>query len=119
MMIKRILLGVFLISVSTFSIAGVDITGKIVKVWLKDDDKLWFKLDTSQVDTYCKPVWFGFNLYVPKSDKDFPYYYGLITSANANGQSVRISNINVFNGSTACNIIETDYGIVVHPKPAT
>ena len=103
--------------ISNYTFAGVDLTGKITKIWLKNDDKLWFTIDNPQFDTYCKPGWFGFNLYIPKSDKDFPYYYGLISSANAKGQSVRISNISVFDGSTACNVIQTGYGIVVHASP--
>jgi len=114
---KKILLGCLLWCISSYGFAGVDLTGKITRVWLKDDDKLWFAMDNTQFNTYCKPRWFGFNLYIPKSDKDFPYYYGLITSASAKGQKVRISAINVFDGSTACNVIQTGYGIVVHSTP--
>jgi hypothetical protein len=114
---RRIILLTFIWCISLYAYAGVDITGKIERVWLRSDGTLWFKLNNALVDTYCKPGWFGFNLYIKESDSNFPYYYGLVTSANANGQSVRISNISIFDGATSCDVIQTGFGIVVHSLP--
>ena len=105
----------FTVLMSFAANAGVDLTGKVTRVWLKSDDRLWFRLDNASVDTYCKRGWYDFNLYIPATHKDFAFYFSLITSANANGQQLRVSNISKFNGTTACNVLDTGYGIVVHP----
>jgi len=116
-LIKRCLtIMCLLLSFNPLAHAGVDVTGKILRVWLQDD-KLWIKLDNTLVDTYCKPGWFGFNLYISTSDKNYSYYYGLIASALSKGESVRISNISVYDGTTACDILYTNYGIVVNALP--
>jgi hypothetical protein len=98
---------------STTCCAGVDLSSNIERVWLKGDGKLWLKMTSSTFDTYCKPVWHGFNLYIPETDPSYPYYYGLIASALAKNQRIRISNISYFDGTTACDITKTGYGIVV------
>lgn len=67
----------------------------------------------ARFDQYCKPGWYGFNMYIPTSDSAFPYYYGLITSALAKGQNVYVANISHYDGSTACDLTRTGYGIVV------
>lgn len=108
---------VLLSSLFSFSIfAGVDFTGKIESVWLEDDDKFWFKIDHQGVDEYCSSTWFGFNLYVLKSDPDFAYYYALITSALVQNQSVRVSNVDSLDPDEPCDISATGYGLVVHAQ---
>lgn len=102
--------GIFMSSVA---MAGTDLTSTIARVKLNGDGKLWIKMNDARFDQYCKPGWYGFNLYIPVSDPAFPYYYGLITSALAKGQNLYIANISHYDGSTACNLTETGYGIVV------
>tara|TARA_R110002060_G_scaffold880_3_gene2104 strand:+ start:3890 stop:4234 length:345 start_codon:yes stop_codon:yes gene_type:complete len=108
-------LRVFFISLlfSVSSLAGVDLTSTIERVQLKGDGKLWLKMTNSAFDTYCKPSWHGFNLYIPETDPSYPYYYGLIASALTQNQSVFIANISYFDGTTTCDITKTGYGIVV------
>ena len=96
--------------------AGVDLSSKIERIKLNGDGKLWIKMSNSSFDTYCKPGWMGFNMYVPESDKSYPYYYGLITSALAKQQTLYIANISTFNGTGSCDLTKTGYGIVVY-KP--
>ncbi|MDW6003568.1 hypothetical protein [Vibrio mangrovi] len=109
---KKLLLMLVLLS-SNFAFAGVDLSGTIERVHM-NGDKLWLKMSNTDFDRYCKPGWYGFNLYIPVSDKSFPYYNGLVTSALATGQSLYIANISHFNGSGACDLTKTGYGIVVH-----
>ncbi len=101
----------FLLPFACYS--GVDLTSKISRVKLNGDGNLWIKMESDSFDEYCKPGWFGFNLYIPESDKYFPYYYGLLTSALASGQNVYIANISKYDGSTACDLTKTGYGVVV------
>lgn len=93
--------------------AGVDLSGYVQRIWIKNDDILMIKMKESSFDTYCQPGWMGFNLYIPTSDKNFPYYYGLITTAIAKKQPLFIANISTFNGTTACDLTKTGYGIVL------
>ena len=110
----KIYIILFSMTLSFAASAGIDLTGKIERVYIEEGENFWFKFSHPEIDKYCKSGWFGFNASVKKSDKDFPYYYGLIISAMTNKQSVRLSNINVFNGSQACDIVKTSYGMVVH-----
>lgn len=110
MKLKAFALGMLL---SPFCTAGVDLVSTVERVKLNGDGKLWLKMTSSTFDQYCKPTWFGFNLYIPESDPSFPYYYGMVVSALANGQSLHIANISKFDGSTTCDLTKTGYGIVV------
>lgn len=101
---------------SSFCFAGVDLSSTIERIQLKSDGKLWLKMTSPAFDTYCKPGWYGFNLYILESDPSYPYYYGLVTSALAKNQSIRISNISYFDGTKACDIVKTGYGVVVSRK---
>jgi len=92
---------------------GLDLSGYVQRIWIKNDDTLMIKMKESSFDTYCQPGWYGFNLSIPMSDKNFPYYYGLITTAIAKNQPLFIANITVFNGTTACDLTKTGYGIVL------
>lgn len=104
-----------LLLMSVNASAGVDLQSKIDRIKLSGDGKLWLKMADSRFDQYCKQGWYGFNLFIPESSPSFPYYYGLIASALANNQPLYIANVSVFNGSTACDLTKTGYGIVVSP----
>ncbi|WP_298772824.1 hypothetical protein [uncultured Shewanella sp.] len=97
----------------SFSAVAKDLSSTIERVWMKGDGKLWLKMTSDEFDAYCKPGWYGFNLYIPDSDPAYPYYYGLITSALAKQQSLFIANIDKFDGTESCDLTETAYGIVV------
>ena len=113
---KKLLIALAVINafLSPSALAGVDIHAKVERVWMKGDDRLWFKVNSSTINNYCKPSWYSFNLYIKTTDKDFPYYYGLITSALAKGQTITLANISTFDGTTSCDIGQTGYGIAVH-----
>ncbi|SMF57445.1 hypothetical protein SAMN02745866_03674 [Alteromonadaceae bacterium Bs31] len=110
---KKILAILVILSVPIELLAGYDVTGYITSVHLKAG-VLQFSFSNSNANTYCKPGWGGMNFYVPRDHEDFPYYYGLISSANASKQFVRLANISVFDGTTACDITKTGYGIHVY-----
>ncbi len=93
--------------------AGVDLSGKVERLWLDGRGKLWLKINQPAFDTYCKPGWYGFNLYIETNHPDYPYFYGLLSSAFSQAQTVRISNVSHFDGTVACDITETGYGVVV------
>ncbi|GAB1624082.1 hypothetical protein AAOGI_41320 [Agarivorans albus] len=110
---SHLLLLPILIMPSFYCNAGVDIYSKVLRVKLNNEDKLWIKMEDPRFDQYCKPGWFGFNLYIPKSNPDFPYYYSLINTAIAKNQKLYIANIDVFSGTTGCDLTKTGYGIVL------
>lgn len=110
----KVLLIILTLLYPTFAFSGVDIGSKIERIKLSGDGYLWLKMTHSLFDQYCKPGWHGFNLYIPESDPRYPYYYGLITSALANNQSLYIANISMYDGTTACDLTKTGYGIVVN-----
>lgn len=98
--------------VSNAASAGVDISGTVPRIWVNPNGNLYFTVNNPAVNTYCAPGWYGFNMYIPKTDPNFPYYFGVLASAVANGKPVYIANISVFNGSTMCDITQTGYGVV-------
>jgi len=91
----------------------VDIAGTVPRIWVASDGNLWFIVDTPPANTYCLPGWFGFNMFIPKGDPNFVYYYGLLVGAVAKAKPVYIANISTFNGTTACDISKTGFGIVL------
>lgn len=103
--------------ISTMASAGVDLRSTVERVKLNGDGKLWLKMSDTRFDQYCRPGWYGFNLYIPMTDEAFPYYYGLITSALAKGQQLYIANISTYDGTTVCDLTETSFGIVVEATP--
>lgn len=109
---KRFFCVLLAICFSCKAFAGFDVFGKIKSVQLKDG-ALYFSFSNRSADVYCKVGWDNLSFYVPADHKDYPYYYGLITTANIHKQNVRIANINVFDGTTACDITKTGYGLVV------
>jgi hypothetical protein len=110
---KKLLAALFVGLTSLPAFAGVDVSGYITSVHLKDG-VLNFSFSNRAADAYCKVGWAGLSFYVPTDHKDYPYYYGLITSANSKKQQIRLPNISAFNGSTACDITKTGYGIIVY-----
>jgi len=110
----KMLFGALLATIISLpTLAGVDVRGYITSVHLTDS-ALNFSFSDRNADAYCKVGWAALSFYVPTDHKDYPYYYGLIISANANKQQVRIPNISVFDGTTACDITKTGYGMVVY-----
>lgn len=94
--------------------AGVDLNGTITQLQLAPDGKLWFSLSTGGT-TYCAAGWGGLNMYVPRNHPDYPYYYGILMLALSSGKHLYIGNISVYNGTTACDITTTGYGLIVLP----
>jgi hypothetical protein len=70
-------------------------------------------VDSPEAPTYCKADWFGLNLYVPPDNPQYSYYYGLLMSAVTKQKMIVVANISVFNGTTACDITKTNYGLVI------
>jgi len=108
---KKILLMICLLFVP-FAHAGVDIASNVERVQIKNG-ALWIKMTDARFDTYCKPGWYGFNLFIPESDKLFPYYYGIVTAALTQGKTLFIANISIYDGSGGCDLTKTGYGVVM------
>lgn len=51
-------------------------------------------------------------MYVPKGHPEYPYYFAMLMAAASKGRNVRIANISMFNGTVACDITKTGYGLV-------
>ena len=117
-MMKKVLLAIALTAISAITQAGGDLKAKISYLHLKGDGKLWIKTDNDQFNQYCKRGWHHFNLYLETDTKDFPYYYGLLAAAYSKGQTIRISNIIMYDGSAPCDIVKTGYGVVFHSDSA-
>jgi hypothetical protein len=98
---------------STAVFAGTDIAGPVQRMHLAEDGTLWFAMDTTIAQTFCKPGWMSLTMYVPPNHPQYAYYYGMLMTAVAKGKSVYIGNISVFNGTTACDITKTGYGLVL------
>jgi hypothetical protein len=77
------------------------------------DGTIWFSIDSPVIENYCKPYWYDLNMYINKDNPNYSFYYGLLMFAAAKARPVVVANISVFDGSTACDIGRTGYGLVV------
>jgi hypothetical protein len=93
--------------------AGVDLQSTVERLKVSGDGKLWIKMTSSRFDDYCKPGWYGFNMYIPESDPSYPFYYAVLNTALSNGNNVYLANISHFDGTTACDLTKTGYGVVI------
>lgn len=93
--------------------AGVDLAGHVQRVQVDGNGALWFVIDSANASTYCRPGWFDFNMYIPANHPQYACYYGLLLTALTKPKPVFIANISVFNGSSACDITQAGYGIVL------
>jgi hypothetical protein len=101
----------------TPAFAGVDSYGTVNKIQVASDGTLLFSIvpvaGTPDPTLYCKPGWGGLNMYVPASNAQYAYYYGLLLNSFNKGFAVLVANISVFNGSTACDVTQTGYGVLL------
>lgn len=93
--------------------AGTDISGPVQRLHVADDGALWFAMDTTSAQTFCKPGWFSLTMYVPANHPQYQYYYGMLLTAVAKGRSVVVANISHYNGTVSCDITKTGYGLVL------
>ncbi|MDH5325961.1 MAG: hypothetical protein OEZ68_00670 [Gammaproteobacteria bacterium] len=110
---RKYIISLAFVFVTFSAFAGVDVESTVERVQIKGDGNLWIKMTDARFDQYCRPGWFGFNLYIPVSDKSYPYYYGLVTTALSKGQRLYIANISVFDGTQPCDLTQTGYGVVL------
>jgi hypothetical protein len=101
------------IGVANFATAGTDISGLVVLVQQRPDGVLLFRIDNAAADAYCKKGWDSTNFYVPANDPNYAYYYGILMNAVSKQKTVLIANVSFFNGTTACDVTKTGYGIVI------
>ena len=99
----KILTPLLFLSLSLPAVAGVDLSSTIERIKINGDGKLWLKMTSRAFYQYCKPGWYGFNLYIPETDKSYPYYYGLITTALAKEKPIHIANIPLCQDSCRLN----------------
>src|SRR5437879_6181002 len=97
----------------TQAYAGADLRGTVPQVQLNGNGDLYFTVSDPSTSTYCLPGWAGLTMYIPKTDSNFPYYYGLLLTAVSKAKPVYIANISIYNGSTLCDITKTGYGVML------
>lgn len=93
--------------------AGTDISGPVQRLHVAEDGALWFSMDTTSAQTFCKPGWFSLTMFVPANHPQYQYYYGILLTAVAKGRSVVVANISHYNGTVSCDITKTGYGLVL------
>jgi len=52
-------------------------------------------------------------MYIPGSDPQFAYYYGLLLGSLTKSKAVGVFNISIYNGTTSCDVSKTGYGIML------
>jgi hypothetical protein len=92
---------------------AADITGPVQRLHVADDGTLWFAMDTTVAQTYCKPGWHALTMYIPANHPQYQYYYGMLLTAVAKGRGIYVGNISHYNGTVACDVTKTGYGIVL------
>lgn len=103
----------FLLAGSCF--AGIDISGTLTGVQQAPDGNLYFGINANVSGTYCAEHWVGLNMFVPATDPNYSYYYGLLMLALSKAKVVYIGNIGIYNGTIPCDVTKTGYGIFVNP----
>jgi hypothetical protein len=93
--------------------AGTDVTGVVAQMWVDSSGNLWFRLNNTSADAYCAKNWGNNNLYVPATNANYAFFYGIVLASLTKGLTVDVPNISVFNGSTSCDITQTGYGIML------
>lgn len=103
------------IGISSSALAGVDWSGLVQSMWMNPSDgNLYFRMDAVPA-AYCAKGWFSFNMYVPKGDPNFVYYYGMLVAAVSKGKAIYIANVSYGSAGGLCNVGAngTGYGIVL------
>lgn len=97
--------------------AGYDMYGVVSRIQVKADGNLWFAITPNAgmapLSTFCAPQWAGLDLYIPSSNPQYAYYYGLLMTSLTKNKTVLIANIDVFNGVGPCDVTRTGYGLVL------
>ncbi len=111
---SRFFICVFLVALSQLVMAA-DLAGNVTAIWLApNSNKLMFKIDSPASTTVCPPgnSWYGFNIALPTSHPNFPYYYGLLTTSMSKNIAVYLGGISI-GSSGFCEVTENNYGIVL------
>lgn len=93
--------------------AGADLSGVVQTLQIAADGKIWFAISSTLAPNYCKVGWNQLNMYIPPDNPQYTFYYGLLLASLTKEKTIYLGNISVFDGSTACDIAKTGYGIVL------
>lgn len=93
--------------------AGVDLWVHVVRIQIAGDGKIWFAVDGSDVTNYCKSDWNGLTMYIPPDNPQYSYLYTVLLSSLLKGKGIIVANISIYNGTSACDITKTGYGLVL------
>ena len=63
---------------------------------------------------FCQKGWDGMQFFVPTSDPNFPYYYGLLVASLTKSVPIYLANMSVYSNSPACDITQTGYGVALY-----
>jgi hypothetical protein len=96
---------------------ATDIRGIVSSMQIKPgSDQLWFSIAPlygANVSLYCQAGWAGLTMYVPTTDPDYPYYYGLLLTSLTKNISIYLANISFYSNSPACDVTKTGYGVLL------
>ena len=116
-MMKKLFAALLVVVIQMFPFeaahAGADITGIVQNLQIAADGKIWFSMSSTLAPNYCKVGWNGLNMYIPSDSPQYTFYYGLLLASLTKEKTIYLGNISVFDGSAACDITKTGYGIVL------
>ena len=94
---------------------ATDVAGVVNGIWMKPSgEALWFAINNNNAAAFCQKGWDGMQFFVPTSDPNFPYYYGLLLASLSKSTPIYLANISVYTNSPACDITQTGYGVALY-----
>jgi len=94
---------------------ATDVAGVVNGIWMKPSgEALWFSINNNNAAAFCQKGWDGMQFFVPTSDPNFPYYYGLLVASLTKSVPIYLANISVYSNSPACDITQTGYGVALY-----
>jgi hypothetical protein len=95
---------------------AVDVRGVVSGLWFKPGtNQLWFAINGQDTSPYCVPNWLGLSMYIPTTDPNFSYYYGLLLASMSKKITIYMPSISFYQNSTDCDITKTGYGFILVP----
>src|SRR5262245_27317574 len=83
--LSRLIVAAFLSIAALSHVDAADIRGAVTSMQVKPgSNQLWFTIAPmygANLNLYCQSGWAGLTMYIPTSDPDYPYYYGLLLTS--------------------------------------
>jgi hypothetical protein len=113
--IKQCALTLLVCIIACGTTEATDISGVVNGIWMKPSgEALWFSINNTTAAAFCQIGWDGMQFFVPTSDPNFPYYYGLLLASLTKATPIYMANMSVYSHSAACDVTQTGYGIALY-----